>query len=58
MITTERAEQDHAIAGVWAALLRREHGRALFTEVAAEVFPWVRFLPPRDRRDFVAEPGR
>src|SRR5262245_12303916 len=54
----DRAEREgevvEATARLLAALLHRDGGHALVRAALAEVFPWVRFLPPADV-DILAE---
>lgn len=60
LTTAARYEQDHEVVSaatrLAVALTRHgESGRALLLEVLPEVFPWVRFLPADDVRQFLDE---
>src|SRR5829696_1748275 len=61
LTTASRYDQDHAVVSaasrLFAALLRDENALDLLMRVLPEVFPWTRFLPNDDRRQFVNELG-
>lgn len=49
-------EASSATSRLLATLMQHEpQVRQMLTDVAPEVFPWVAFLPPADRAEFVAE---
>ena len=59
LTTASRYDQDHAIVStavrLFVALLRDGDAQGLMVRVLPEVFPWARFLPDDDRRQFVTE---
>jgi hypothetical protein len=58
LLTVDRYEQDHAIVRMavrlFSALIRLRDVDALL-DLLPEVFPWVRFLPEPERREFLVE---
>lgn len=60
LTTAERAEQESAmisaVTRTFVALLQHDaEARSLLIDVVPKAFPWVRFLPLEDRREFVVE---
>jgi hypothetical protein len=56
LTTAARAEQDHAVMGatsrMFAEMMRTPAGRTLVLDVLPATFPWVRYLPAHDVREF------
>lgn len=60
LTTATRAAQAHEASSATSRLLttlmqREPQVRQMLTDVAPEVFPWLAFLSPGDRAEFVAE---
>jgi hypothetical protein len=59
LITAPRYDQDYAVVTIatrlFVALLRDGDAEGLMMRVLPEVFPWARFLPEDDRRQFLTE---
>ncbi len=59
LTTASRYEQDHAVlvsaSRLFAALLRDGGADNVMLRVLPEAFPWVRFLPDADTRQFLDE---
>lgn len=59
LMTATRYDQDHAVVTtatrLFVALLRDGDAPGMMMRVLPEVFPWVRFLPDADRRQFLSE---
>ncbi|WP_406296601.1 MULTISPECIES: hypothetical protein [unclassified Streptomyces] len=59
LTTAARAEQDHEVMGVisrmFVELMRTPAGRSLVLEVLPAAFPWARYLPAHEVREFSVE---
>jgi hypothetical protein len=59
LTTAARALQDSEVMGatnrMFVELMRRPEGRTLVLDVLPATFPWVRYLPPHDVREFSVE---
>ncbi|SFS44867.1 hypothetical protein [Saccharopolyspora flava] len=60
LTTATRAEQDNQVVSattrMFVAMMRHDkQARALMLDVVPQAFPWVRFLPTEDRREFLVE---
>ncbi|MFE4653554.1 hypothetical protein [Streptomyces sp. NPDC056707] len=56
LTTAARAEQDSTVLGVtgrmFVEMMRTPEGRTLVLDALPATFPWVRYLPARDVREF------
>ncbi|MFE7245967.1 hypothetical protein [Streptomyces sp. NPDC057580] len=59
LTTAARAEQDSTVLGattrMFVEMMRTPEGRTLVLDVLPATFPWVRYLPAHDVRDFSVE---
>ncbi|MGW0694943.1 hypothetical protein [Streptomyces sp. NPDC002738] len=59
LTTAARAEQDHEVMGVisrmFVEMMRTPAGRSLVLDVLPAAFPWARYLPAHEVRDFSVE---
>ncbi len=59
LTTAARAEQDQEVMGatsrMFVEMMRTAEGRTLVLEVLPGAFPWVRYLPAHDVREFSVE---
>ncbi|MFE4874873.1 hypothetical protein [Streptomyces sp. NPDC056682] len=59
LTTAARAEQDSAVLGaasrMFVEMMRTPEGRTLVLDVLPSSFPWVRYLPAHDMREFSVE---
>ncbi|MFD0509337.1 DUF6247 family protein [Streptomyces chiangmaiensis] len=59
LTTAARAEQDHEVMGatsrMFVEMMRTTQGRTLVLDVMPATFPWVRYLPAHDVREFSVE---
>lgn len=59
LTTAARAEQDSAVLGatsrMFVEMMRTPQGRTLVLDVLPATFPWVRYLPAPDVREFSVE---
>lgn len=59
LTTAARAEQDSAVLGatsrMFVEMMRTPEGRTLVLDVLPATFPWVRYLPAHDVREFSVE---
>lgn len=59
LTTAARAEQDHEVMGatsrMFVEMMRTPEGRTLVLDVLPATFPWVRYLPAHDVREFSVE---
>ncbi|MGW2600002.1 DUF6247 family protein [Streptomyces klenkii] len=59
LTTAARAEQDHEVMGaasrLFVEMMRTSQGRTLVLDVLPATFPWVRYLPAHDVREFSVE---
>ncbi|MCY0930898.1 hypothetical protein OTB20_32840 [Streptomyces sp. H27-H1] len=59
LTTAARADQDSAVLGatsrMFVEMMRTSQGRTLLLDVLPATFPWVRYLPAHDVREFSVE---
>ncbi|MFC4517978.1 DUF6247 family protein [Streptomyces ehimensis] len=59
LTTAARAEQEHEVMGavgrLFVEMMRASQGRTLVLDVLPATFPWVRYLPTHDVREFSVE---
>jgi hypothetical protein len=59
LTTAARADQDSAVLGatsrMFVEMMRTTQGRTLVLDVLPATFPWVRYLPAHDVREFSVE---
>ncbi|MEW1760568.1 hypothetical protein AB0393_29150 [Streptomyces cyaneofuscatus] len=59
LTTAARADQDSAVLGatsrMFVEMMRTAQGRTLVLDVLPATFPWVRYLPAHDVREFSVE---